>query len=108
MAMGAVQAITAAGVSANLATPLSTETVLPQEDLILHVKNASGSPITVTLTDPGFTQAGSAATSGTVSIPATTGDKYIAISQFLMSLSTGLISVTFSSTTSVTAEWLTR
>lgn len=108
MAMSAVQGITAAGVSAALATPLSTETVPPVDDLILHVKNASGSPITVTLTDPGFTQAGSAATNATVSIPATTGEKFIAISTYLMNPSTGLISVTFSSTTSVTAEWLSR
>lgn len=108
MAMGSVLSIVATGVASNLATPLSTETVLPYEDLILHVKNASGSPITVTLVDPGFTPAGSAATNGTVSVPATTGERFIAISTALMNTSTGLISVQFSATTSVTAEWLVR
>jgi hypothetical protein len=108
MAMGAVQSITATGASANLQTPTATETVLPYDDLILHVANASGSAITVTLVDPGFTPAGSAATNATVSIPATTGRKFIAISTGLMNSTTGLISVQFSATTSVTAEWLVR
>lgn len=108
MAMGPLRGITSAGLASSPATPLSTETILPQEDIILHVLNASGSPITVTLVDPGFTPAGSAASNTTVSVPATTGNVFIAVSQSLVNPSTGLISVTFSSTTSVTAEWLTR
>jgi hypothetical protein len=106
MAMGALQQITAAGVSAALATPLSTETVALNDDIILHVKNASGSPITVTLTDNTLTAAGSVATNPTVSIPATTGDKYIFVNPLFANTTTGLITVGFSSTTSVTAEWL--
>jgi len=106
MAMGALQQITAAGVSANLATPLSSETIAQNDDLILHVKNAAGAPITVTFTDNSLTAAGSAATNPTVSIPATTGDKYIYVNPLFASTSTGLITVGFSSTTSVTAEWL--
>lgn len=111
MAMGAVQAVTGgtgSGTSANLQTPLSTETVQPADDLFLHVKNASGSPITVTLTDASTTQAGSNASNPTYSVPATTGEKFIAIPWTAMNPNTGLITVTFSSTTSVTAEWLTR
>lgn len=110
MAMGAVQAVVGSGggTSAALATPLSTETVLPYDDLFLHVKNASGSPITVTLTDASVTPAGSAATNPTYTVPATTGEKFIAIPAQAVNPSTGLITVTFSATTSVTAEWLTR
>lgn len=109
MAMGAVQAITGGtggGTSAALATPLSTETVLPYDDLILHVKNASGSPITVTVTDAGSTASASVASNPTISVPATTGDKYYYVNQYLTNPATGLITVAFSATTSVTAEWL--
>jgi hypothetical protein len=106
MAMSALKQIVATGTAAGLATPLSSETIAATDDLILHVKNASGSPITVTLTDPTLTAAGSAATNPTISVPATTGDVYIFVNQQLASTSTGLITVGFSSTTSVTAEWL--
>jgi hypothetical protein len=43
--------------------------------LIYHIKNTSGSPTTVTLTDPGATPAGSVAVNPSFSCPATTGDR---------------------------------
>jgi len=106
MAMGVVRQITLAGIASTLATPLSSEVVPAQDDLILHVVNASGSPITVTITDPGTTPSGSAATNPTISVPATTGNVFARLPQSLAA-NTGLITVGFSSTTSVTAEWLT-
>jgi len=108
MAMGAVRNIIGTGVSANLQTPLSSESVAPVEDLTLHVKNASGSSINVTVVDAGFTPAGGTGTIAPVAVPATTGDMYIAIPYAAFNPATGLITVNFSATTSVTAEWLVR
>lgn len=106
MALGSVQQIVITGLAPTYATPLSTEQITPNDDLILHVKNASGSPVTVTLTDPGATPSGSVATNPTVSVPATTGDRLIYIPATLTSTSTGTIQVAFSATTSVTAALL--
>jgi hypothetical protein len=106
MALGPVISILATGVASNMQTPLTTETVLPSEDLVLHVRNASGSSINVTFTDAGRTAGGSAATNPVTAVPATTGERFIYVPQAWMDTSTGLISVTFSATTSVTAEWL--
>jgi hypothetical protein len=55
MAMGAMQQITALGTSTNMQTPNSSESTAAIDDLILHVKNASGASINVTITDPGLT-----------------------------------------------------
>lgn len=107
MAMGAVQAIGYAGTNAGLATPTTVETTQPIEDLILHVKNTAGSTMTVTFTDPGNTPSGSVATNPVRTVPATTGDVYYAVPASLAN-SAGVITVTFSTTASVTAEWLTR
>lgn len=103
MALATVQQIVSTGLAPAYATPLSTEQIQPNDDLFLHVKNASGSPITVTLTDPGQTPSGSAATNPTVSVPATTGDRMIYLPATLTNSSTGTIQVGFSATTSVTA-----
>jgi len=69
--------------------------------LILHVKNAGGSVDTVTLTDPGTTPSGSAATNPTFTVPATTGDRMYRLSSSLAN-SSGIITVAHSFTTSVT------
>jgi hypothetical protein len=69
--------------------------------LILHVKNAGGSPDTVTLTDPGLTPAGSAATNPSFSVPATTGDRMYKLPSSLQN-SSGIITIGHSFTTSVT------
>ena len=69
--------------------------------LILHVKNAGGSSDTVTITDPGTTPSGSAATNPTFAVPATTGDRmYFLPSSFANS--SGIITIAHSFTTSVT------
>jgi hypothetical protein len=69
--------------------------------LILHVKNTGGSSDTVTLTDPGLTPSGSAATNPTFSVPATTGDRMYRLSPSLAN-SSGIITIAHSFTTSVT------
>lgn len=106
MPLGAVQQITAAGVAPAYATPSATENITPDTGLFLHVKNANASACVITFTDPGKTPAGSAATNPTVSVPASTGDRMIAISAALANTSTGLVTTTFSVQTSVSAALL--
>src|SRR5215207_9298593 len=55
--------------------------------LIYHIKNTSGSPTTVTLTDPGLTPSGSSATNPSFSCPATTGDRMYRLSSSLQNSS---------------------
>ena len=69
--------------------------------LILHVKNAGGTSDTVTLTDPGTTPAGSAATNPSFTVPITTGDRMYKLSPSLQN-SSGIITISHSFTTSVT------
>jgi hypothetical protein len=101
MALGTVQQIVSTGLTQTYAAPLATEQIVPDDDLFLHVKNGNGSACVLTFTDPGTTPAGSAATNPTVSVPATTGDKMIAVNRNLMNPSTGTIQVAFSVQTSV-------
>lgn len=105
MALGAVQQIAAAGTTPSYAAPSASENIQPDSGLVLHVKNGNASPCVVTFTDPGRTPAGSAATNPTVSVPATTGDKFIPVSLALTN-SSGVIAVAFSVQTSVNAALL--
>jgi hypothetical protein len=102
MALAGVQVIAVTGLAPAYATPLTTETVTPQANLFLHVKNASGSPINVTITDASFTPAGSVATNPVIAVPATTGDRMILIPPNAVNPATGLVTLTFSAVTSVT------
>lgn len=100
MALGAVQQIVPAGLAPQYATPGATENIVPNTSLFLHVKNANAAACVVTLTDPGRTSAGSAATNPTRSVPANTGDLMIPLPPALTN-SAGLIAVAFSVTASV-------
>jgi hypothetical protein len=106
MALGAVQQITAAGLTPSYAAPSASENLVPDSGLFLHVKNANASPCVVTFTDPGRTPAGSAATNPAVSVPASTGDKMIAVPVALTNTATGLIAVAFSVQSSVSVALL--
>lgn len=105
MALGAIQAITAAGITPNWQTPLATENIASGGvALRLHVKN-SGSSGTVTPQDPGSTPAGNVAASAAVTIPASTGDKVIFLPAALYNPSTGFTSVVFA--TGTFTAWVT-
>jgi hypothetical protein len=104
MAMSAMKQILATGTATGLAAPGTTETTSGIDDLILHVKTA-GTGTTVTFTDPGLTPAGSSPTNPAV-VVASTAEVFIAVNQLLTSNTTGLITATFSSVATVTAEWL--
>lgn len=106
MALAAIRAIGATGTNAVLNAPLSTETIQPQDDIILHVENGATSS-TVTLVDGGSTAAGNAGTSVQV-VVGSSAKMFIAVPPALVNPSTGLITVTFSSVATITGEWLTR
>lgn len=107
MALGAVQVVATTGLTPSYATPLSTEQIAYSDDQWLHVKNGSGGSINVTITDPGSTPAGSAATNPVIAVGAG-AEKLIALNPGAagggyVSPSTGTIQVAFSATASITA-----
>jgi hypothetical protein len=87
-------------------TPASSDT-FALNDLpgILEVSNASGSPINVTPVDGGKTPYGSAAAAlAAIAVPATTGKRRIKLLPAWAD-STGVVTVAFSATASVTCEF---
>jgi len=105
MPLASLQSITPAGLAPAYATPNATEQIVPNDRQFLHVKNASGSSMNVTITDPGTTPAGNVATNPVIAVPAA-GERMIFLNMNLMNTVTGTIQVAFSSTTSVTAAVL--
>jgi hypothetical protein len=106
MTLLTAQTVVKAGITPTYSAVNSTDTITPVRgaSLFLHVKNANASACTVTLVDSSVTPAGSAATNPTVTVPADTGDKMIGpLPHALAAAATGLISVTYSVTSSVTA-----
>jgi hypothetical protein len=106
MALGAMQQISKAGLTPSYAAPGTTESITPDDNLFLHVKNANAANCTVTITDPGTTPAGSAATNPTVVVPLTSGDRMISLPRSFASPTTGLIAVAFSVQSSVSVALL--
>jgi hypothetical protein len=101
MALLTVQQIGSPSTPTYTAVAASDTIAADPAGLILHVKNAGGSIDTVTLTDPGLTPSGSAATNPTFTVPATTGDRMYRLSPTLAN-SSGIITIGHSFTTSVT------
>lgn len=106
MAIGAQQQIVSTGLTPVYGTTSASQTITADDGLFLHVKNVAAEDTVVTITDPGRTPAGSVATNPTVTVSSTSGDKMIPLSKAFASPSTGLITVAFSYTTSVTAALL--
>jgi hypothetical protein len=102
MALAGVQQVVGSGLNPVYATPLSSEVIVPNDDLILHVKNASGGSMNVTLTDPSVTAAGSVSVNPVIAVPAA-GERMIYLNPALMNPATGTIAVAFSATASITA-----
>src|SRR3954466_1530651 len=101
------QQVTMAGIAPVYTGVTASDTFLVDDDLFLHVKNAGGSPCTVTLTDTSVSAGGNPAVNPTVTVPATTGDRMIGpIPPVYVNAATGLITVAYSFTTSVTAALL--
>jgi hypothetical protein len=104
MALPAPRQITFAGIAVSMSAPVASETVIPYDDLILHVKT-TGTATNVTFTDPGNTPSGSVATNPVIAVGAT-AELFARVPATLVN-SAGLIAVAFSGAlTGVTAEWL--
>lgn len=105
MALLTTQTIGATGTAPTFTAVNASDTITadPGSKMFLEVKNANAGTCTVTITDSSTTAAGSAATNPTVTVPATTGDRMIYLNPALASPTTGLITVSYSPTASVTA-----
>lgn len=68
----------------------------------LLVKNASGSPITVTVVVPGTLESGDAYPDKAYTVAATTGEEWIPLYDFYRDPTDQLAHITYSGTTSVT------
>lgn len=91
-----------AGTTVTPAAVAASDTITAADgSYILQVINAGASSDVVTITDPGTTPAGSAATNPTVTVVGTTGNKAILLSPRFAN-SSGVITVAHSFTTSVT------
>lgn len=102
MALLTTQTAVQAGITPSYAAVASSDTAVPGDNVILHVKNAGGSADTVTIVTPG-TVRGLAVADQTVTVAATTGDKMIALPADLYAdPTTGLVTIQHSFTTSVT------
>ena len=72
---------------------------------VLHVKNGGGSSINVTITDPGKTPAGSAASNPVIAVPAG-GERLIKLGAAFNDPTTGYTAIAYSGVTTVTVEHL--
>jgi hypothetical protein len=109
MALLTVSTITGAGAVTNLAAVSASDTISASDigtrGVLLDVNNANAGTLTVTVSDPGTTDAGNPAAGAATTITLTTGTrKRIYVGPFNVNLSTGVATITYSPTSSVTAE----
>lgn len=105
MATLATQLITRAGTAPSYAAAAGGgDRFTPGPTTFLHVKNASGGAITVTIVTPRTDAYGNAIADNTVSVPLTTGDRMIGPfpAEAYGSLTDGLADITYSGVTSLT------
>lgn len=112
MALLAVQSMTAAGLTpATVSAAGGGDTVAlassTDDRTFLFVNNGGGSPITVTVADPGATPAGNAGTPPAISVAAA-AVKYIPIPFAAINATTGLVAITYSAVTTVTVAAIRR
>jgi hypothetical protein len=104
MALLAPQVVALSGLTPTYSSAAASTTVTCGERTFLHVKNAAGSSMTVTLTATGKVR-GQAVADLVITVPATTGDKMIGpiTADLFAGASDGTsAAITYSSTTSVT------
>jgi hypothetical protein len=107
MALITKQQVVMTGLQPVYSTPTASDTFQVDDDLFLHVKNGNAAICNVTIQDASLTPGGNAALNVAVAVPATTGDRMIGpIPNVFVSTSTGLITVTYSVTSSVTVALL--
>lgn len=107
MALLVVPAVSAAGVATNLVQVNSTDTIsvadIGTRGLILEVANGAGAPITVSISDAGSTVAGNPGTVTARSVTNATRKRFY-VGPGNVDPATGLATITYSSTTTITAE----
>jgi hypothetical protein len=108
VALLTVQSIAGVSITPTYSAVSASDTVVPLEDMFYVVKNAGGSSDTVTIVIPGNDQFGSAIPDPSVSVPATTGERWLLITPQMADPATGLVTITHSFTTSVTAGVFVR
>jgi hypothetical protein len=103
VALLSTQSPSIAGTTPTYGAVSASDTILaPDDRTFLIVKNGGGSPDTVTIVIPGNDQFGSAIPDPTVSVPATTGERWIRLTSQMIDPATSLVTVTHSFTTTVT------
>lgn len=102
MALITATSIVAAGTPVTLSAVSSTDTIAADDQTYLHVNNASGGAITVTISDGGSTPAGNPASVTARSVPAGAA-RLFPLSSRNNDQTTGVTTITYSGTTSVTA-----
>lgn len=102
MALLTPTAIVAAGVAPTLAAANATDTVVATDSQYLMVTNGGGGAITVTISDGGNTPAGNPASTTARSVPNGTS-RLFPLSSRSNDPTTGVTTITYSGTTSVTA-----
>lgn len=112
MALLTLQTMTAAGLApTTVSAAAGGDTVAlasaTDDRSFLQVTNGSGSPITVTLADPGTTPAGNTTTAPANSVAAG-ATKDFPLNPALVNPSTGLISISYSAVTTVTVAAIRR
>lgn len=103
MALLTVQQVSAPSTTPTYGAVSASDTILnPDDRTFLIVKNASGTIDTCTIVIVGNDQFGSAIPDPAISVPITTGERWIPIRAAMADPSTSLVTVTHSQTTSVT------
>ena len=103
MALLTVQQVVVPSTTPTYGAVAASDTMSVYDDrYFLIVKNAGGSIDNVAVVIPGNTEFGLAAPDIAVSVPATTGERWIPITPRMADPATGLVTVTHSFTTTVT------
>jgi hypothetical protein len=108
VALLTVQSIAGVSITPSFSAVSASDTVIPLDDMFYVVRNAGGSADTVTIVIPGNDQFGSAIPDPSVSVPATTGERWLLITPAMADPATGLVTITHGFTTSVTAGVFVR
>lgn len=102
MALISTQVVALDGTAPTFAAAAAGDTARTGAGLTLIVKNASGSPVTVTLTTPGNLATGDAVPDKVYSVAATTGERWIPLLEAYADPVTGQAAIAYSATASVT------
>lgn len=106
MTLLATQSVKTTGIVASYTAVTASDTCVPGDNVVLHIKNGGGAPTNVTLTTPGLVD-GDLTTQDRVVAVTNGTDKFIAVPAGLyQDPTTGLATFACSPTTSVTAAVL--